>query len=131
MMVAVSVMSWVVAPQWHHSPRPVGAQADDLLHHAEDRIADALGLLLEAAEVDVLDPAFCTISRAAFSGMMPSRAWARASAARSRGSSRCASRRKDPRISAVLKMSRKIAESSAVAGICLAFRVGWRVANSE
>ncbi len=36
---------------------PVGAEPDDLLHHAQDRIADALGLLLEASEVDVLDPA--------------------------------------------------------------------------
>ncbi len=35
----------------------VGAEADDLLHHAQDRIADALGLLLQAGEVDVLDPA--------------------------------------------------------------------------
>jgi hypothetical protein len=34
----------------------VGTQTDDLLHHAEDRIADALGLLLEACEIDVLDP---------------------------------------------------------------------------
>src|SRR5262249_13595926 len=38
-------------------PQPVGAEADDLLHHAENRIADALGLLLEARELDVLDPA--------------------------------------------------------------------------
>src|SRR5262245_11506281 len=35
----------------------VGAEIDDLLNDAEDRIADALGLLLEAGEVDVLDPA--------------------------------------------------------------------------
>src|SRR5262249_60158525 len=34
---------------------PVGAQSDDLLHPTEDRIADALGLLLEAGEIDVLD----------------------------------------------------------------------------
>src|SRR6185369_188092 len=36
---------------------PVGAEVDDLLHHAEDRIADAFGLLLQAGEVDVFDPA--------------------------------------------------------------------------
>ena len=36
---------------------PLGAEADDLLHHAEDRIADALGLLLELGEIDVLDAA--------------------------------------------------------------------------
>src|SRR5262245_64570390 len=35
----------------------VGAETDDLLNDAEDRIADALGLLLETGEVDVLDPA--------------------------------------------------------------------------
>ena len=57
MIAAVSVMSCVVAPQWHHSPRPSSHSADDLLHHAEDRIADALGLLLEPGEIDVLDPA--------------------------------------------------------------------------
>ena len=53
----MSVMSCVVAPQWHHSPSPSSQRSDDLLHHAEDRIADALGLLLELGEVDVLDPA--------------------------------------------------------------------------
>ena len=60
---------------------PVVAEADDLLHHAEDRIADALGLLLELGEVDVLDAGTSPISRAASSGMMPSRACTRASAA--------------------------------------------------
>jgi hypothetical protein len=35
----------------------VGAETDNLLHHAEDRIADAFGLLLQAGEVDVFDPA--------------------------------------------------------------------------
>src|SRR4029078_12933964 len=39
------------------SPEPVAAQTDDLLHHAEDRIADPFGLLLQPSEVDVLDPA--------------------------------------------------------------------------
>ena len=57
MIVAVSVMSCVVAPQWHHSPSPSRAEIDDLLHDAEDRIADALGLLLQPGEIDVLDPA--------------------------------------------------------------------------
>src|SRR5262249_56578793 len=35
----------------------VGAKLDDLLHDTQDRIADALGLLLQAREIDVLDPA--------------------------------------------------------------------------
>src|SRR5262249_26514637 len=35
----------------------VGTEADDLLHHPEDRLADALGLLLEARKLAVLDPA--------------------------------------------------------------------------
>src|SRR5262249_30139408 len=34
-----------------------GAQIDDLLHDAEDRVSDALGLLFQAREIDVLDPA--------------------------------------------------------------------------
>ena len=33
----------------------LGAFLDDLLHHRQHRIADALGLLLELGEVDVLD----------------------------------------------------------------------------
>src|SRR5712691_2241411 len=35
--------------------QPFCAELDDLLHHAEDRIADALGLQLETGEIDVLD----------------------------------------------------------------------------
>src|SRR5262249_43650681 len=35
----------------------VGAKLDDLLHDAQDRIADSLSLLLQAGEVDVFDPA--------------------------------------------------------------------------
>ena len=58
----------------------VAAQTDDLLHHAEDRIAD-IGLLLEAGEIDVLDPALPHDLARGLLGMMPRRAWARASAA--------------------------------------------------
>ena len=36
---------------------PLVAERHDLLHHAEDRIADALGGGLQLGEVDVLDPA--------------------------------------------------------------------------
>src|SRR5262249_1765353 len=35
----------------------LGAKLDDLLHDAQDRIADALGLLLQAGKIDVFDPA--------------------------------------------------------------------------
>src|SRR5262249_50239617 len=35
----------------------LGAKLDDLLHDPQDRIADALGLLLQTGKVDVLDPA--------------------------------------------------------------------------
>src|SRR6516164_4865059 len=35
----------------------VGTERYELLHHAEDRIADTLGLLLETGEIDILDPA--------------------------------------------------------------------------
>jgi hypothetical protein len=59
----------------------VGADCDDLLHHAEDRVTDALGLLLELAEVDVLDPALGLDLARGFRRMMPSRPCTRASAA--------------------------------------------------
>ena len=93
----------------------VAAQTDDLLHHAEDRIADALGLLLEAGEIDVLDPA---LPHDLARGLLGDDAEAR-------GAGECGldlevvgrpfSSEKTARISGVLKMSRKIAESSAVA----------------
>src|SRR5262249_43249994 len=37
--------------------QPIGTQGNDLLDHAEHRIADALGLRLELGEIDVLEPA--------------------------------------------------------------------------
>ena len=119
--VAVSVMSWVVAPQWHHSPEPVGAHRDDLLHHRQHRIADALGLPLELGEIDVLDLAGALdLVRGLRRNDAEPRLDARErrlefeierdapSRPRTRGAS-----------SSVVKMSPRIVESSAVAGMCL------------
>ncbi len=55
MIVAVSVMSCVVAPQWHHSPRPPLQSFDQLRHHRQHRVADALGLLLQLLDVELVE----------------------------------------------------------------------------
>ena len=49
----MSVTSWVVAPQWHHSPSPSRHSATKLLHHRQHRIADARGLPFKLNEIDL------------------------------------------------------------------------------
>ena len=74
-------MSWVVAPQWQYSPslsRQSALICDD---HAEDRVADALGLRAQLGHVDLVEVAVATISSAASCGMMPSSPCTLASAA--------------------------------------------------
>ena len=53
MMVAVSVMSCVVAPQWQYLPASPLAVLGDLVDDAQHRIADIERLLLQLRPVDV------------------------------------------------------------------------------
>ncbi len=98
---------------------PVAAQRDELLHHRQHRIADALGLDLELGEIDL--GRRCNagqISSPASFGMMPSRACARASAAsKSRYFWMRFSSENTRRIASVEKMSRNMAESMVVDGM--------------
>ena len=55
--VALSVMSWVVSAPMAPFAQPVAAQRDQLLHHRQHRIADALGLRFELGEIDLGDVA--------------------------------------------------------------------------
>ncbi len=50
-------MSCVVVPQWHHSPRPLGAKPHQLLHRGEYGMADDVDLRLQPRHVDLLDAA--------------------------------------------------------------------------
>ena len=103
----------------------VAAQADELLHHRQHRIADPLGLRLQLGEVEFLASQCRQISSAASCGMMPSRAWTRASAASmSRYFWTRFSSAKMRRIGAVEKISRKIPELTPTAVIVEPFSGG-------
>jgi hypothetical protein len=90
----------------------------DLLQHAEDRVADALGLLLEAVEIDVLDPALADdFAHGVFGDDAEPRLRSRQRRLDVQVVAGARSSEKTWRISAVEKMSRKMRESKAVAGI--------------
>ena len=79
--MAVSMMSWVVAPQWVRSPASPAAPRQ-AAHQPDHRIADVAGAGGEFRG-DRGSPTWRRrrSPRAASAGMMPSFAWARASAA--------------------------------------------------